>query len=306
MSSPCRSGAARLRAAIALGGVALAGLLTGAAPPPALRVCADPNNLPFSNQRREGFENRIAEIVGHELHRPVAYTWAPEWRGFLRKTLGAGRCDLVLGIPAASDRVLATRPYYTSTYVFLSRRDRHLDIRSLDDPRLHRLRIGIHFIGDDYVNPPPAHALARRHIVRNVVGYSIYGNYARPNPPADLVRAVARGEVDLAIIWGPFGGYFGSRAGTPMRLRPVAPALDPPGLPFTFAIAAGVRQGDTTLRGQVDRALARRRSDIERLLQQYGVPLVGSRADVSAASDIGVRGEGSCLRGTSREESCGR
>jgi ABC-type amino acid transport substrate-binding protein len=146
MSSRCRSAAA---AAAAL---ALTGILAAAAPATPLRVCADPNNLPFSNERREGFENRIAEIVGDELHRPVAYTWAPEWRGFVRKTLGAGRCDVVLGIPAESDRVLATRPYYTSTYVFLSRRDRHLDIRSLDDPRLRRLRIGIHFIGD--VQPP--------------------------------------------------------------------------------------------------------------------------------------------------------
>ena len=287
MSSRCRSGAAALKAVVTSGAVALAGLLTSApaatpatsAPP--LRVCADPNNLPFSNQRREGFENRIAELVADELHRPVAYTWAPEWRGFVRKTLGAGRCDVVLGIPAASDRVLATHPYYTSTYVFLTRRDRGLDIRSLDDPRLRRLRIGIHFIGDDYKNPPPAHALARRHIVNNVVGYSLYGNYARPNPPADLVRAVARREVDLAIIWGPFAGYFAPRMGVPMRLEPVSPALDPPGLRFTFAIAAGVRRTDTALGAAIDGALARRQADIARVLRQYGVPRCSTEGSCS-------------------------
>ena len=301
-----RSGATGLRAIVLSGALALAGLLAGAAPAAPLRVCADPNNLPFSNERREGFENRIAELVGRELHRPVAYTWAPEWRGFVRKTLGAGRCDVVLGIPASSDRVLATRPYYTSTYVFLSRRDRGLDIHSLDDPRLRRLRIGIHFVGDDYVNPPPAHALARRHIVNNVKGYSLYGNYARPNPPSDLVRAVARREVDLAIIWGPFAGYFAPRTGVPMRIDPVTPALDPPGLRFTFAIAAGVRPADTALRAAIDGALARRHADIARVLRRYGVPLVSAEQSLAADGRTPPSGPARCAPGTSTEATCSR
>lgn len=308
MCSPCpsRRGASGLRATILSGALVLTGLLTGAAPATPLRVCADPNNLPFSNERREGFENRIAELVGRDLHRPVAYTWAPEWRGFVRKTLGAGRCDVVLGIPASSDRVLATRPYYTSTYVFLSRRDRGLDIRSLDDPRLRHLRIGIHFVGDDYVNPPPAHALARRHIVDNVVGYSLYGNYARPNPPADLVRAVARREVDLAIIWGPFAGYFAPRTGVPMRIDPVTPALDPPGLRFTFAIAAGVRPADTALRTVLDGALARRQGDIARVLRRYGVPLVSTERSIADEDGRPGAAPAPCARGVSTEATCTR
>jgi mxaJ protein len=275
MSSRCPDGPRRV--VLPLAALGFAGLLAAAAPAP-LRVCADPNNLPFSNERREGFENRIAEVLARELHRTLEYTWAPEWRGFIRKTLGAGRCDVILGIPAESDRVLATRPYYTSTYVFLSRRDRGVRVRSLDDPALRRLRIGIHFIGDDYANPPPAHALARRKIVQNVVGYSIYGDYARPNPPSDLVRAVARGEVDLAIIWGPFAGYFGGRERAPMRIVPVTPAVDPPGLRYTFAIAAGVRPGDTALRAQLDAALVRRRSEIQRILREFHVPMVSAPA----------------------------
>jgi mxaJ protein len=275
-SSLARPARASLWIASVGAGLVLLALSAAAAPAPrgALRVCSDPNNLPFSNQRRQGFENRIAAVLADELHLRLEYAWAPEWRGFIRKGLGAGRCDVIMGIPAESDRVLATRPYYTSTYVFLSRRDRHLDIRSLDDPRLRSLRIGIHFIGDDYANPPPAHALARRGIVRNIVGYSIYGDYSRPNPPSGLVRAVARGDVDVAIVWGPFAGYFGTRGGVPLRIEPVTPAIDPPGLRYTFAIAMGVRRDDDSLRARLDAALARRRPEVERILRAYGVPLV--------------------------------
>jgi quinoprotein dehydrogenase-associated probable ABC transporter substrate-binding protein len=245
------------------------------APSPApLRICADPNNLPFSNARREGFENRIAELVGRALDRPVRYVWASDWHGFVRKTLGAHRCDVILGLPAGSDRVLATCPYYASTYVFLSRRDRNVTLSSFDDPALRRLRIGIHFVGDDYSNPPPAHALGQRHIVDNVVGYSLHGDAARPNPPSNLVRAVARREVDVAIVWGPLGGYFATREGVPMRIVPVSPARDRTGVPFTFAISAGVRPEDSTLRAQLDSALTARRPEIRRILHQYGIPLV--------------------------------
>jgi mxaJ protein len=251
-------------------------------PGPALRVCADPNNLPFSNQRQEGFENRIASLLAKELHARLEYTWAPEWRGFIRKNLSAKRCDVIIGIPVESDRVLTTRPYYASTYVFLSRRDRRLDIRSLDDSALRRLRIGIHFIGDDYANPPPAHALGRRGIVDNVVGYSLHGDYSKPNPPAALVHAVAADDVDIAIVWGPFAGYFSAREKVPMQITPVTPAVDPPGLRFRFAIAAGVRREDSTLRARLDTALQRRGREIRQILEQYHVPLVETGAPVSS------------------------
>jgi quinoprotein dehydrogenase-associated probable ABC transporter substrate-binding protein len=246
---------------------------TRPAPTP-LRVCADPNNLPFSNARREGFENRIAELLGRALQRPVRYVWSSDWHGFVRKTLGARRCDVIMGMPAGSDQVLATCPYYASTYVFLSRRDRGIAVSSFDDPALRQLRIGIHFIGDDYANPPPAQALGQRRIVDNVTGYSLHGDASRPNPPADLIRAVARRKVDVAIVWGPLAGYFATREGVPMRIVPVSPARDRTGLPFTFAISAAVRRDDSTLRAQLDSALVARRPEIRRILEQYGVPLV--------------------------------
>jgi mxaJ protein len=262
--------------------------------PPVLRVCSDPNNLPFSNRKGEGFENRLAELVAGELHATLQYHWWPQRRGFVRNTLAAGRCDLIMGIPASDGQVLTTRPYYTSTYVFLSRRSSGLRIASLDDPRLRRLRIGLHFIGDDYYNTPAAAALARRGIVRNLVGYSIYGDYSRPNPPARLIDAVARKEVDVAIVWGPFAGYFGPRTGVPLVSMPVTPAIDGPGLPFTFAIAAGVRRGDTALQARVDRALTSAGPRIRQVLERYGVPLVkaGSLDPEGASVTVGPRRTG--------------
>lgn len=245
-----------------------------------LRVCADPNNLPFSNREGAGYENKIAELVARDLGVPLRYTWWPQRRGFLRNTLNARRCDVVIGYPSTDPMVLATQPYYRSTYVFLYRRGRDFQIHSLDDPALRRLRIGIHFIGDDYQNTPPADALARRGIVDRVVGYSIYGDYSKPNPPARLVDAVANGEVDVAIIWGPFAGYFGPREPVPLAIVPVTPAFDPPALPFTFEISMGVRKGDSQLRSELDRVLDRRRADIRRMLRAYGVPLV--EGDTSA------------------------
>src|SRR4051812_9585058 len=142
-----------------------------------LRVCADPNNLPFSNAAREGFENRIADLIGRELHEPVEYVWWAQRRGFVRNTLNAGSCDLVVGTASGVEMLATTRPYYKSTYVFVSRRDRQLGLTSFDDPRLKTLKIGVQLIGDDFVNTPPAHALANRGMTRNVVGYPVYGDY---------------------------------------------------------------------------------------------------------------------------------
>ncbi len=240
-----------------------------------LKVCADPNNLPFSNQRGEGFENKIASVIGADLGLPVRYTWWPQRRGFFRNTLNFGRCDVVVGVPMGFDAVMRTRPYYRSIYLFVTRRDRGLHIQSLDDSVLHSLRIGVHFAGDDYQNPPAALALARRGLAARVVGYSLYGDYSKPNPPADLIDAVARGDVDLAIAWGPLAGYFARRSPVPLDLVPVSPEIDPPGLPFVFDIAVGVRRGDAAMRDRVQGALDRRRAAIHDILENYDVPMVG-------------------------------
>src|SRR5919108_1140855 len=240
-----------------------------------LRVCADPNNLPFSNQRLEGFENRIAELIARELHATVQYTWWAQRRGFIRNTLKAGACDVVLGVPHDFELTLTTRPYYRSTYVFVYRRDKGLTIRSLDDPLLRQVKVGVQLIGDDYANTPPAHALAQRQIINNVVGYTVYGDYAQDNPAARIIAAVAAEEGDVAIVWGPFAGYFATRQAVPLEVIPVSPPLDPPALRFVYDISMGVRRGDETFRNELDEVLARKRPEVEAILDAYGVPRVG-------------------------------
>lgn len=237
-----------------------------------LRVCADPNNLPFSNRRLEGFENKLVELVAEELDRSVEYTWWPQRRGFLRKTLYEENCDVVAGIPSSHEMVLATRAYYRSTYVFVQPANSEHLVESFDDPRLHQLRVGVHLIGDDGNNSPPAHALTRRGMVDNLVGYMIYGDYREDSPPARLVEAVAAGHVDLAAVWGPLAGYFAPRQSVELQLTPVSPHIDIPALPFIYSISMGVRLDDVELKGDLDQALHQRREDIQAILERYGVP----------------------------------
>jgi quinoprotein dehydrogenase-associated probable ABC transporter substrate-binding protein len=243
-----------------------------ASPRRVLRVCADPNNLPFSNEKKQGFENRIADLLGDELHARITYTWWAQRRGFVRNTLNAGQCDLILGVPSSFELAQTTRPYYRSTYVFVTRRDRGLHIRSFDDPSLRQLRIGVQIIGDDYSNAPPAHALAHRGIIDNVRGYTVYGDYREPNPPARILDAVQNGAVDLAVVWGPLAGYFAHEKYHALELTPVSPEIDPPFLPFVFDISMAVRRTDQALRLEIDEALQRRAADIDRILDAYGVP----------------------------------
>src|SRR5688500_15537159 len=235
-----------LRALGALGVIALPLSAPSASrAPSALRVCSDPNNLPFSNQRGEGFENRIAELVARDMGRVVRYTWWAQRRGFVRNTLSADLCDLIMGVPAGYDPVLTTKPYYRSTYAFVWRKDQALSIRSFDDPRLTTLRVGVPVVGDDYAATPPAEALLRRGIVKNVVGFSVYGDYRQPNPPARLIDAVTTGDIDVAVAWGPLAGFFARGRG--LEVVPIQPDSEPE-VRLAFAIAMGVRRSDKPLR----------------------------------------------------------
>jgi quinoprotein dehydrogenase-associated probable ABC transporter substrate-binding protein len=266
-----RAGPIVLAVAVIVCAGAVANTQTVTADPHVLRVCADPNNLPFSDAHGAGFENAIASLVARELGRRLEYFWQPQRRGFLRTTIQAHRCDVVMSVPSTFERVRPTRPYYRSTYVFVTRRDRHLDVRSFDDSRLRGLRIGIQITGQDYDNPPPAQALAARQLVDRIRGYTVYGDYSQPSPQRAIVDAVAAGDVDVAIVWGPLAGYFAAREHPPLAVTPVAPSDHD--VPFAFDISMAVRPDDAPLHDALDAALARRASEVTRILRRFGVPL---------------------------------
>jgi mxaJ protein len=275
MSSACKALIAVLFAGAGLARPAAAPSLTARAEQaPPLRVCSDPNNMPFSNRQGGGFENRIAELVARELGRPLVYFWSPQRRGFVRNTVTAGRCDVVMGVPAQYQRLQPTRAYYRSSYAFVSRRDRRLRVHSFDDARLKTLTIGIQITGDDYNNPPAAQALAARHLAGRVRGFTVYGDYSRPDPQRDVVDAVADGRVDVAVVWGPLAGYYGRREPTAIDVVPVSAEHDGPATVFAFDIAMGVRREDRTLCDALDAIIVRHRVEIRRILTSYGVPLL--------------------------------
>lgn len=255
-----------------LGGLVTCCAIAGGANAATLRVCADPNNLPYSNQQRQGFENRIAELIAKDMGREVEYFWFPQREKFFRKTLNSHVCDVVMGVPEGFEEAATTRPYYRSTYVFITRRASHLGIHSLDDPRLRTLRIGVQILGDQNDNLPPVNALISRGIVKNLVGFSIFGNLNETDPPADVIRALEEGKVDLAVVWGPLGGYFSRKSPVPLEITPVPDDRMHPEISFHFDIAIGVRADDTELRTTLDRELDRRRPEIEKILRAYGIP----------------------------------
>jgi mxaJ protein len=279
-SVPLRAGLVRWALAALLLVVASGSVAAGRS----LRVCADPNNLPFSDRAQQGFENRIADILAADLHAHVAYTWWAQRRGYARNTVKADACDLWIGVARGVQTLDTTAPYYRSAYFFVSRADRALDIHSFDDPRLRKLVIGVQMIGNDSSNTPPAHALARRGIVDNVRGYMVYGNYRQPNPEAPIVTAVARGDIDVAVVWGPLAGYFAKKSAVPLRLDAVEPQYDGAAWPMAFDICVGVPHDDAPLKHAIEQALVREHAAIARVLDDYGVPRVAAAADASAAA----------------------
>ena len=245
------------------------------APADVLRVCADPDNLPYSHADGSGFEDRIARLLAQELGMQLQYAWLPNRRGFVRKTMGAGLCDVMMGVPVGFERAQLTQPYYRSSYVWVQRADEGPPPAGFDDPRLKRLRIGLQMIGDDMATSPPGFALARHAPGASVTGFPVPGE----KPAAQrMVEAVAARELDGALLWGPQAGYFAQRSPVTLRIsRMPAPADLPSAQTFEFAIALGVRRGVSGLRERLEQALQRRRADIRAILAEHGVPLVEER-----------------------------
>jgi mxaJ protein len=257
--------------------------------PHQLVVCADPNNLPFSNRALQGFENKIIDLVAKDLGAQVSYVWWAQHRGYVRSTLGEAKCDLWPGVATGVDRMATTRPYYRSTYVFVTRADAPLHNLTLDDLRLKSVSIGVQMIGNNAMNTPPAHAIASRGMIDNVRGYMVYGDYSRPNPPSTIVTAVAKNEIDVALVWGPVAGYFAHRSATPLRIDAVTPAADPR-WPMVFDISMGVRRNDRALIEQLNAVLERENPAIKVILKAYHVPLEDQTSPDGRADLPGLRG----------------
>jgi mxaJ protein len=234
-----------------------------------LRVCADPDNLPYSNQEQQGFENKIAEVVARDLGVAVNYYWWPHQRGLLRNTVQANQCDVLVAIPKGYDPVLWTKPYFRSSYVVSSVAERKLALRSLDDQVLKKLRIGVH------VNTPGYDALARHGLADNIVSYRLFFDARDADPtvrPQHLLEDLTSGVVDVAVTWGPLAGYFAKQHPSP-AIEIVA-LEDETVEALTYEFSMGVKKGQSDLKSRLEGALERRAADIRKILEDYGVPLL--------------------------------
>jgi quinoprotein dehydrogenase-associated probable ABC transporter substrate-binding protein len=239
--------------------------------PGVLRVCADPDNMPLSNQKGEGFEQKIAELIAKEWNAKVEYAWWPVRRGFFARALNGRYCDVAIQAPSLFDMAGVTKPYFRSGYVFVTRKDSGLDIKSLADPRLKKLKIGVNLLNSDAENTPPAMALSRYGVVGNLVGYSTF--YTETERPENIINDVAKKNTDVAIVWGPLAGYFAKHSAVPLSITPLAERDSLSDFPFRFNIGMGVRRRDTALRDSLQTVLDRRKPEILAILQQYGVPM---------------------------------
>jgi quinoprotein dehydrogenase-associated probable ABC transporter substrate-binding protein len=249
--------------------------------PKVLRVCADPRNLPFSNEKGEGFENKIAELLAAKLDKKLAYVWYPQATGFVRNTLGAHRCDLIPGFPQGDELVQSTNPYYRTAYALVIRPDTGLDdLDALTDPRLKAKRIGI------VAGTPPATYLAANGLMPEAKPYPLVIDTRVDSSAQAMMRDLAGGEIDVGVLWGPLAGYYAKQANPPMRV--VLLLKETGGPPLAFRIAMGVRAADQNWKRQLNKLIAENQADINRLLLGFGVPLLDEK-DRPIADDAQAR-----------------
>jgi mxaJ protein len=261
--------------------------------PGVLRVCADPDNMPLSNQKGEGFEQKIAEVVAKEWNSKIVYAWWPVRRGFFARALNGRYCDVAIQAPSLFDMAGVTKPYFRSGYVVVTRKDSGLDIKSLADPRLKKLKIGVNLLNSDAENTPPAMALSRYGVVGNLVGYSTF--YTETERPEDIINDVAKKNTDVAIVWGPLAGYFAKSSSVPLLITPLAERDSLSDYPFRFNIGMGVRRRDRALRDSLQTVLDRKGPEIQAILKQYGVPLFPIPAPAPDDSEPKQTGSASAL-----------
>jgi quinoprotein dehydrogenase-associated probable ABC transporter substrate-binding protein len=231
-----------------------------------LRVCADPNNMPFSDEKSEGFENKIAEVLGKDLSLPVRYTWFPQVVGFARNTLRANRCDLVMGTVAADDIMQTTTPYYYTSYVIAYRNDSGWSFIDFDDPKLKALHIGI------VAGTPPADLLVRHDLMAHARPYALQVDTRFESPVHQMLTDIVNKEIDAGLLWGPIAGYYIHHDGLPLKMALIQ---NEPGAPrMAYHIAMGVRNNEPEWRRRINAAINGRRDEITAILRDYGVPLL--------------------------------
>jgi quinoprotein dehydrogenase-associated probable ABC transporter substrate-binding protein len=238
--------------------------------PKVLRVCADPNNLPFSSENGGGFENKIVELLAAKLDKKLAYVWYPQATGFVRNTLGAHRCDLIPGFPQGDELVQSTNPYYRTAYALVIRPDAGLDdLDTLTDPRLKEKRVGI------VAGTPPATYLAVNGLMRKAKPYPLVIDTRVDSSAQAMMRDLSSGEIDVGVLWGPMAGYYAKQANPPMRV--VLLLKETGGPQLAFRIAMGVRAADQNWKRQLNKLIAENQADINRLLLGFGVPLLDEK-----------------------------
>ena len=236
--------------------------------PKTLRVCADPNNLPFSNDKGEGFENKIAEFLAKKLGKDLAYTYYPGATGFVRNTLNAHLCDVILGMPQGNDLVQTTNPYYRTTYAIVTRAGSELDgVKTLDDPRLKEKphRIGL------VANTPPGNVLAMNGLMASVKPYALMVDTRVESSGAAMMHDLEKGEIDVALLWGPIAGYYAKHSSVKLNVTPLP---ETPGARMAFRIGFGVRHSDQNWKRELNTLIAQNKIELERILRDYGVPLL--------------------------------
>jgi mxaJ protein len=254
--------------------LALAGSFSTLSAAGRLRVCFDENNLPYSNSLGQGYENKIAQVIGRDLGMTIVPVWYGPRKGFVAHTLKENRCDAVMQAPAGISDAVTSNPYYRSTYVFVYRRDHPVNVHTLHDAVLQRARIGAQIVANDYC--PPVRIMTAYGIAGNLTGYSMYGKYGDRRSQARVIDAVSRGDVDIAIAWGPVAGYFARREKTPLVIVPIPGDPRIPSVPVSYAMSIGLSLRNRALKPAIDRALEREKPAIGRILRSYGVPLVES------------------------------
>jgi len=231
-----------------------------------LRVCADPNDLPFSNEKGEGYENKTAELIGRELKLPVRFVFFPQVVGFVRNTLRARSCDLIMGTVAGDDIVQTTTPYYYSDYVVVWPDGKDFTFSSFDDPRLKTMRIGI------VSATPPSDLLVRHELMAHAKPYALMVDTRYESATHQMIEDVVKGEIDLGLLWGPIAGYYIKRDALKLKLAPIP---NEPGAPrMDYHIAMGVRANEPEWRRQINAVIQKRQPEITAILRDYGVPLL--------------------------------